>query len=96
MKSFGKRCRNVFATIKIGKPKCHPTQRAADKWDSARFLGIFYASAKSRSQALSASHPPAGNANRWVAIMPKRLDFSFQSEKKLCQTLFYLLLSLFL
>jgi len=25
-----------------------PTQRAADKWDSARFLGIYLASAGSR------------------------------------------------
>ncbi len=35
------------------------TQRAADKWESARFSGIFNALAESRFRALSASHPLA-------------------------------------
>jgi hypothetical protein len=43
------------------------TQRAADKWESARFLAVFNASAGLRFQALSASRPLAANANRSAA-----------------------------
>jgi hypothetical protein len=44
------------------------TQRAADKWDSARFYAVFNASARSRFQALPASRPLAANASRWAKI----------------------------
>jgi len=42
-----------------------PTKRAADGWESARFLGFFCASAVSRFQAFSS--PAAANASRWAA-----------------------------
>ncbi len=41
-----------------------PTQRAADKWESARFLAGSNAPAGFRFRALCASHPLAANANR--------------------------------
>ena len=44
-----------------------PTQRAADKWESARFRTVFNASAGFRFRALSVSRPLAANASRWVA-----------------------------
>jgi hypothetical protein len=40
------------------------TQRAADKWDSARFLSFFLASGLYCSQALSTLGPLAANASR--------------------------------
>jgi hypothetical protein len=43
---------------------CSLTMRAADKWDSARFIGIFLASGLYCSQALSTLRPLAANANR--------------------------------
>ncbi|MCL4429730.1 MAG: hypothetical protein M1167_03150 [Chloroflexi bacterium] len=46
------------------KIKSGPTQRAADKWDSPRFLAVSYASAESCFQALSAPRPLAANASR--------------------------------
>ena len=54
----------------IWKEKEHnrPTQRAADKWDSPRFLAVFNASAESCFQALSASRPLAANAGRWAVL----------------------------
>jgi hypothetical protein len=42
------------------------TQRAADKWDSARFIGIFRASGLYCPQAESTLRPLAGNADRWA------------------------------
>jgi len=42
------------------------TQRAADKWESPRFLAVFNASAEFRFRAGSASHPLAANASRWA------------------------------
>jgi hypothetical protein len=42
----------------------HLTQRAADKWESARFQAFFNASAESRFRALTASRPLAANADR--------------------------------
>ena len=41
-----------------------PTQRAADKWDAARFQAAFNALAGIRFRAWSASHPLAANASR--------------------------------
>jgi hypothetical protein len=43
-----------------------PTQRAADKWDSARFLSFWLASGLSCSQAESTLRPLAANASRWA------------------------------
>jgi hypothetical protein len=48
--------------------KSVPTQRAADKWESARFQAVFNASAESRFQALTASRPLAANADRSAAL----------------------------
>jgi len=56
-----------------------PTQRAANKWESARFSGIFHASAESCFQALPASRPLAANASRWAA---QKAFKNFSSEKK--------------
>jgi len=41
------------------------TRRAADGWDSARFMSIFHASGLYCSQAVYS--PAAANANRWAA-----------------------------
>ena len=54
----------MFPPEKTNLDSSRPTQRAADKWDSPRFLAVFNASAESCSQALSASRPLAANANR--------------------------------
>ena len=50
------------------------TQRAADKWESARFLRGFRASAGYRFQAWSASRPLAANANRWLASQKNKIS----------------------
>jgi hypothetical protein len=49
---------------------CRPTQRAADKWESARFQAVFNASAGFRFRAWSTTRPPAGNASRSVTLEP--------------------------
>ena len=36
-----------------------PTQRAADKWESPRFLAVFNASAGSHQRSLVYARPPA-------------------------------------
>jgi hypothetical protein len=43
-----------------------PTMRAADKWDSARFLSLCLASGLYCSQAESTLRPLAANAGRWL------------------------------
>ena len=43
-----------------------PTIRAADKWDSARFLAFFAALGFSRLPAESTLRPLAANAGRWA------------------------------
>jgi hypothetical protein len=45
--------------------KCGLTKRAADGWESARFIGSFNASSLYCSQAVFS--PAAANANRWAA-----------------------------
>ena len=40
MKSFGKDCRNVFASLKIDKTKCHLTKRALDPWTNTRVMMV--------------------------------------------------------
>jgi hypothetical protein len=42
--------------------------RAADKWDSARFLSLCLALGLYCSRALSTLRPLAANAGRWVAL----------------------------
>ncbi len=67
MRIFNKK-RSRFYLDRPGLPrKQRLTQRAPDKWDSARFLRVFNASAGFRFRACSASRPLAGNANRWAA-----------------------------
>ena len=57
----------------IWKEKEHnrPTQRAADKWESPRFLAVFNASAGFRFRAVAASRPLAANAGRWATRLAK-------------------------
>ena len=43
-----------------------PTQRAADGWYAARFLGIFLALGFSRFDGESTLPPTAANASRWA------------------------------
>ena len=49
---------------KAGKRRERLTKRAPDKWDSARFTGIFLTSGLYSPQAESTLRPLAGNANR--------------------------------
>jgi hypothetical protein len=51
----------------VGIVKSRPTQRAADKWDSARFLSLFLASSFIRLPSQVLSRPLAANADRWLA-----------------------------
>lgn len=51
--------------------KMHSTKRAADKWDSARFTGIFLALSFPRSSGRVYTHPLAANACRWVRVLSK-------------------------
>jgi len=44
-----------------------PTIRAADKWESPRFLGMFLAISRSRFAGESTLPPTASNASRWAA-----------------------------
>jgi hypothetical protein len=48
-----------------------PTQRAPDKWDSARFTGFFLTSGLYCPQAESTLRPLAGNASRWAVHEPR-------------------------
>jgi hypothetical protein len=62
--------------------------RAADKWDSPRFLAGFNGSAEFRFRALSASHPLAANAGRWAAEGMKSVLIKYRSDlwrNALCQ-----------
>jgi hypothetical protein len=59
----------VMSPNKKGKP----TQRAADKWDSVRFLAFFNASAGFRFRARFTSRPLAANATRWADSKTKSL-----------------------
>jgi catechol 2,3-dioxygenase-like lactoylglutathione lyase family enzyme len=47
----------------------------------AAFLGMFLAGGWFRQNGVISSRPPAGNANRWVAIHPNR-DFDKEPEEK--------------
>jgi hypothetical protein len=49
------------------KIKQRLTQRAPDWWESARFQALFLAWTAFRQSGVAASHPPAGNASRWLA-----------------------------
>jgi len=53
-----------FSAKGSGQREGNPTQRAADKWESARFLSIFAALGFSRFDGESTLPPTAGNANR--------------------------------
>jgi len=55
------------------------TQRAADKWESPRFLAVFNASAGFRFRAVAASRPLAANADRWTNTKDSRLLFRYLS-----------------
>ena len=48
------------------KTKAQLTQRAADKWDSARFQAFFVSLSFFRSQAESTPAHLSANASRWV------------------------------
>jgi hypothetical protein len=52
----------------------HPTQRAPDGWDSARFLEIVlnYGTPLRGSPFPSLALPAAGNASRWAALPLQR------------------------
>jgi len=56
-----------FFSQRIWQNKKHPTKRAADGWDSARFISIFLALSLYYSQAIFS--PAAANANRWALIL---------------------------
>jgi hypothetical protein len=56
-----------------------PNTALANKWDAPRFQVVFNASAKSRFQALTVSHPLAANAHRWP---PLPMVFSKSFDKK--------------
>jgi len=51
-----------------------PTQRAADGWESARFISLFLASGIFYISSLFLPRPPAANANRWAAPLIGELD----------------------
>jgi len=54
--------RNVLSS------KMRLTKRALDGWDSPAFSSIFLVRTESCSRSFVHAHPPASNANRWVAI----------------------------
>ena len=56
-------------------PECGLTQRAPDWWESARFQAVCVAWSGFRQSGVVASHPPAGNANRWVADLQNSESF---------------------
>jgi hypothetical protein len=43
--------------------------RAPDWWESARFQALFLARSWLRQNGVASSHPPAGNASRWHALL---------------------------
>jgi hypothetical protein len=45
-------------------PRSHPTQRAPDWWESARFQALGVAWSGFRQSGVVLSRPPAGNASR--------------------------------
>jgi hypothetical protein len=47
--------------------EARPTQRAPDGWESPRFQTGCVAWSWFRQSGVVSSHPPAGNAPRWVA-----------------------------
>ncbi len=47
----------------------HSVQRAPDGWESARFQAVSLAHGWFRQSGVVLSHPPAGNADRWVAAI---------------------------
>jgi hypothetical protein len=49
--------------------KRRPTQRAPDWWESARFQAVCVAWSWFRQSGVASSHPPAGNASRWLAVL---------------------------
>src|SRR6266508_1582509 len=53
------------------QPQNKLTQRAPDWWESAHFQKVCVARSWFRQSGVVSSHPPAGNASRWVAIAMK-------------------------
>lgn len=60
----------------------HPTQRAPDWWESARFQAVFVAWSWFRQNGVVSSRPPAGNASRWAA-MPRNKERKVKDIKSL-------------
>ena len=46
--------------------RSHPTMRAPDWWESARFQAVCVAPGWFRQSGVISSRPPAGNASRWA------------------------------
>ena len=59
--------REVVWRLKLGSVNAfHLTMRAADKWESARFLSLFLALGGFRFESDSTLPPLAANAGRWA------------------------------
>ena len=50
-----------------------------DWWDSPRFQAVFLAQGWFRQSGVISSHPPAGNASRWAAILLDLLQRELKS-----------------
>ena len=72
------RGRMFKGSVLIGSP--HLTKRAPDAGESARFSGVFSASAFFSFGRRAAARPSAGNANRWVADVRNRGSFIHHSR----------------
>jgi len=57
----------LFASGESCTTRKHPTRRAADKWDSPRFLSFCLAWSFFCSLSSSPLRPLAANAGRWAA-----------------------------
>jgi len=51
------------------------TQRAADKWESARFSSLFLALSFFRLSSRVSARPLAANASRWVLVLKQNAGF---------------------
>ena len=71
MKSFSPRSFDLAPIVFVASGSgscqaCSLTMRAADKWDSARFLSFYLALGLYCAQTLSILRPLAANADRWA------------------------------
>ncbi|MBN1406357.1 MAG: hypothetical protein JW956_01130 [Calditrichaceae bacterium] len=72
-----------------------PTQRAPDGWESPRFQAVCVAGSWFRQNGVVSSHPPAGNAHRYVNEFLIK-GYLNKKEEKLVYYMYQLFLLVFL